>query len=168
MVVWDPNETLGGNPPEAVRNARVILWKGYCSVHQRFRVEQVERVRRERPGIRVIVHPECRWEVAQVADEIGSTEQIIRAVYSSEPGSKWAVGTEIHLVNRLAKELKDREVISLDPSVCVCTTMFRIAPQHLLWSLENLVAGQVVNRIRVDERTRHWARMALERMLSLR
>jgi quinolinate synthase len=167
MTVWDPREALGGNPPEAIRNARVILWKGYCSVHQRFQVEHVERVRRERPGMRVIVHPECRWEVAQAADEIGSTEQIIRAVRGSAPGSKWAVGTEIHLVNRLSKEWKDREVISLDPSVCVCTTMFRIAPQHLLWTLENLAAGQVVNRISVDDHTRHWARVALERMLLL-
>ena len=168
MVVWDPHETLGGNTPEAVRRARVILWKGYCSVHQRFLVEHVRRVRRERPGIRVIVHPECRCEVAQAVDEIGSTEQIIRAVRGAQPGSKWAVGTEIHMVNRLSKELQDREVISLDPSVCVCTTMFRIAPQHLLWVLENLVAGHVVNRIRVDERARQWARVALERMLSLR
>ncbi len=168
MVVWDPNEALGGTTPEAVRHARVILWKGYCSVHQRFRVEHVERVRREHPGLRVIVHPECRWEVAEAADSIGSTEQIIKAVASGEPGSKWAVGTEIHLVNRLSKQFTDRMVISLDPSVCVCTTMFRISPQHLLWALENLAAGQVVNRIRVDDRTRRWARVALERMLSLR
>ncbi len=168
MVVWDPNEALGGTTPEAVRHARVILWKGYCSVHQRFRVEHVERVRREHLGIRVLVHPECRWEVAEAADFIGSTEQIIKAVTSGEPGSKWAVGTEIHLVNRLSKQFTDRMVISLDPSVCVCTTMFRISPQHLLWALENLTAGQVVNRIRVDDRTRRWARVALERMLSLR
>ncbi len=168
MVVWDPHEALGGTTPEAVRRARVILWKGYCSVHQRFRVEHVERMRREHPGIRVIVHPECRWEVAEAADSIGSTEQIIKAVASGEPGSQWAVGTEIHLVNRLSKQFTDRMVISLDPSVCVCTTMFRISPQHLLWVLENLVAGQVVNRIFVDDRTRRWARVALERMLSLR
>jgi quinolinate synthase len=168
MVVWDPNEPLGGNAPEALRGARVILWKGYCSVHQRFRVEHVDRVRREHPGIHVIVHPECRWEVAEAADSIGSTEQIIHAVASGDPGSTWAVGTEIHLVNRLSKQLTDRTAISLDPSVCVCTTMFRISPQHLLWVLENLAAGQVVNRIRVDDRTRHWARVALERMLSLR
>ena len=168
MVVWDPNEAFGGNLPEAVRRARVILWKGYCSVHQRFRVEHVVRVRREHPGIHVMVHPECRWEVAEAADMIGSTEQIIRAVTSGEPGSKWAIGTEIHLVNRLTKQLTDRMVISLDPSVCVCTTMFRISPQHLLWTLDNLAVGQVVNRISVDDRTRHWARVALERMLSLR
>jgi quinolinate synthase len=168
MVVWDPNESLGGNSPEAIRRARVILWKGYCSVHQRFRPEHVARVRREHPGIRVIVHPECRWEVAQAADSIGSTEQIIQAVTSAEPASKWAVGTEIHLVNRLSKQLTDRMVISLDPSVCVCTTMFRISPQHLLWALENLAAGQVVNRVSVDDHARRWARVALQRMLSLR
>ncbi len=168
MAVWDPNEALGGNTPQALQRARVILWKGYCSVHQRFRPEHVERVRRQHPGIHVIVHPECRWEVAEAADTIGSTEQIIKAVTSGEPGSRWAVGTEIHLVNRLSKQLADRAVISLDPSVCVCTTMFRISPQHLLWALENLAVGQVVNRIRVDERTGRWARVALERMLSLR
>jgi quinolinate synthase len=168
MIVWDPYQELGGNTPEAIRAARVILWKGYCSVHQRFTTKHVERVRREHPGIRVIVHPECRFEVAQAADEIGSTEGIIKAINASPAGSEWAVGTEIHLVNRLGKELKDRKVISLDSSVCVCTTMFRITPQHLLWALENLGAGNVVNRISVDERTRHYARVALDRMLSLR
>ena len=168
MIVWDPYQEFGGNSPEAIRNAQVILWKGYCSVHQRFTPQHVERVRREHPGIRVIVHPECRFEVAQAADQIGSTEGIIKAITASPAGSEWAVGTEIHLVNRLAKELKDRKVISLDPSVCVCTTMFRITPVHLLWALENLGAGNVVNRISVDERTRHYARVALDRMLSLR
>ena len=168
MVVWDPYQDFGGNTPEALHNARVILWKGYCSVHQRFRPEHVQRVRREHPGIRVLVHPECRWEVAQAADDIGSTEGILRVIKAAEPGSQWAVGTEIHLVNRLSKQFRDRLVMSLDPSVCVCTTMFRITPQHLLWALENLVAGNVVNRISVDDRTRHHARVALERMLSLR
>jgi quinolinate synthase len=168
MIVWDPYEEFGGNTPEAIHNARVILWKGYCSVHQRFTRQQVERVRREHPGIRVIVHPECRFEVAEAADQIGSTEGIIKAIQASPAGTEWAVGTEIHLVNRLGKELKDHKVISLDPSVCVCTTMFRITPQHLLWALENLGEGNVVNRISVDERTRHHARLALDRMLSLR
>jgi len=168
MIVWDPYQEFGGNSPEAIRNAQVILWKGYCSVHQRFTPKHVERVRREHPGIRVIVHPECRFEVAQAADQIGSTEGIIKAITAAPAGSEWAVGTEIHLVNRLGKELKDRAVISLDPSVCVCTTMFRITPVHLLWALENLGAGNVVNRISVDERTRHYARVALDRMLSLR
>jgi quinolinate synthase len=168
MIVWNPYLEFGGNTPEAVRNARIILWKGYCSVHQRFTTQQVERVRREHPGIRVIVHPECRFEVAQAADQIGSTEGIIKAIQASPAGSQWAIGTEIHLVNRLSKELKNHTVISLDPSVCVCTTMFRITPQHLLWALENLGEGNVVNRISVDERTRHHARVALDRMLALR
>ncbi len=168
MIVWDPYQALGGNTAEAVRNARLILWKGYCSVHQRFTPQQVARVRREHPGIRVIVHPECRFEVAQAADEIGSTEGIIKAIESSPAGTQWAVGTEIHLVNRLGKTFADRKIISLDPNVCVCTTMFRITPQHLLWALENLGSGNVVNRISVDERTRYYARLALDRMLSLR
>jgi len=168
MIVWDPYQEFGGNTPETIRSARVILWKGYCSVHQRFTPQQVERVRREHPGIRVIAHPECRFEVAQAADQIGSTEGIIKAILASPAGTAWAVGTEIHLVNRLSKELQDHKVISLDASVCVCTTMFRITPQHLLWVLENLGEGNVVNRISVDERTRHHARVALDRMLSLR
>jgi len=168
MIVWDPYEELGGNTPEAIRDARIILWKGYCSVHQRFTPQQVERVRREHPGIRVIAHPECRFEVAEAADQIGSTEGIIKAIQASPAGTEWAVGTEIHLVNRLSKELKAHKVISLDPSVCVCTTMFRITPQHLLWALENLGEGNIVNRITVDERTRNHARVALDRMLSLR
>jgi quinolinate synthase len=168
MIVWDPYEELGGNTAQAIAKARVILWKGYCSVHQRFTPEQVTKVRRENPGIRVIVHPECKFAVVQAADEIGSTEGIIRVVQAAPPGSKWAVGTEIHMVNRLSKELKDRQVMSLDPSVCVCTTMFRITPVHLLWALENLGAGKIVNQISVDERTRKFARAALDRMLSLR
>ena len=167
MVVWDPYRELGGNSAEAIRAAKVILWKGYCSVHQRFLPQHVERVRREHPGIRVIAHPECRWEVVQLADEVGSTEQIVRKVRASEPGTNWAVGTEIHLVNRLGKELTDHTVISLDPNVCVCTTMFRISPQHLLWVLESLVEGRVVNGITVEEDIKKWARVALERMLSL-
>jgi quinolinate synthase len=168
MVVWDPYEELGGNTEEAIRNAKVILWKGYCSVHQRFLPEHVERVRREHPGMRVIVHPECRFDVVQMADDIGSTERILKTITQSPPGSAWAVGTEVHLVNRLAKTFPDRTVISLDPHVCVCTTMFRITPQHLLWSLENLAEGVVVNRIAVPDETRHWARVALDRMLSLK
>jgi quinolinate synthase len=168
MTVWDPYLDLGGNTEEQIRRAKVILWKGYCSVHQRFTLQHVERVRKENPGIRVIVHPECRFEVAQAADQIGSTEGIIKAITGAEPGSEWAVGTEIHLVNRLSKELKDRKVMSLDRSVCVCTTMFRITPVHLLWALENLAAGRIVNRISVDDRTRHHARVALDRMLALR
>jgi quinolinate synthase len=168
MIVWNPYEDLGGNTAESIQKAKVILWKGYCSVHQRFTPEQVAKVRREHPGIRIIVHPECRFEVAQAADEIASTEGIIRLVKASPPGTKWAVGTEIHLVNRLGKELKDHQAISLDSSVCVCTTMFRITPLHLLWALENLAEGRVVNQISVDEHTRKYARAALDRMLALR
>lgn len=167
MVVWDPRKDLGGLPEEALRRARVLLWKGYCSVHQRFLPEHVERVRREHPGIRVIAHPECRWDVCELADEIGSTERILKAIAASAPGSKWAVATEIHLVNRLAHQHPDKLVVSLDPNVCVCTTMFRISPQHLCWVLENLVAGRMVNQITVDTETRRWARQALERMLNL-
>jgi quinolinate synthase len=167
MIVWDPYQELGGNAAEALRKAKVILWKGYCSVHQRFLPKHVVRVRNEHPGIRVIVHPECMFDVAQAADEIGSTEGIIRSILASPPGTTWAVGTELHLVNRLSKELPDRQIISLDRSMCVCTTMFRITPAHLLWALENLVAGKVVNQISVDERTRRFARIALDRMLSL-
>jgi quinolinate synthase len=167
MVVWDPYRELGGNTPEQLRSAKMILWKGYCSVHQRFLPEHVDRVRREIPGVKVIVHPECRFEVVQKADMTGSTEQISKIIRAAEPGSTWVVGTEIHLVNRLSKELPDRTVQSLDPNVCVCTTMFRISPQHLLWTLDNLCEGRIVNQIVVDEKTKQWARVALERMLSL-
>jgi quinolinate synthase len=167
MAVWDPDRARGGLTEAQVRRARVLLWKGYCSVHQRFLPEHVDRVRREHPGIRVIAHPECRFEVCQLADDIGSTEGILQKVAASPPGAKWAVGTEIHLVNRMAKTFPDKLVISLDPNVCVCTTMFRIAPQHLCWVLESLAAGRVVNRIQVPEDDRRWARVALERMLSL-
>lgn len=168
IVVWDPYREMGGNSEQALRNAHVILWKGYCSVHQRFLLEHVEQVRREHPGMRVIVHPECRFEVVQAADNVGSTEGILRTIREAQPGSAWAVGTEIHLVNRLAKMFPDRMVISLDPHVCVCTTMFRISPHHLLWALENLGEGRVVNRIAVDDQTRGWAKVALDRMLSLK
>jgi quinolinate synthase len=167
IILWDPYQDFGGNSPEAIRKSRVILWKGYCSVHQRFTPEHIARVRRMHQGIRVIVHPECRYEVAQAADQIGSTEGIIEAIAQSPVGTQWAVGTEIHLVNRLSKEMPGHQIMSLDPSVCVCTTMFRITPQHLLWSLDNLAAGNIVNQISVDQRTRHFARIALDRMLSL-
>lgn len=167
MPVWDPHQLQGGNSIERYRAATVILWKGHCSVHQRFLPEHVDHARDLYPGVRVIVHPECRWEVVQKADDAGSTEHIIRQVENSPPGSSWAVGTEIHLVNRLAKEHPDRLVVSLDSSGCLCTTMYRISPQHLLWVLENLIDGRVVNRIAVNEEVRHWARVALDRMLSM-
>jgi quinolinate synthase len=167
MAVWNPYEEGGGLREDEIRRARVILWKGHCSVHQRFLPEHVERTRKRYPGIRVIAHPECRWEVCQVADEIGSTEFIIRRVTESPAGSPWAVGTEIHLVNRLARENPDRFVITLDDCGCLCSTMYRISPQHLCWTLESLEAGLVVNRVKVDAETKRWAQMALSRMLEI-
>jgi quinolinate synthase len=169
MVVWDPNEMWGGLTPDAVKAARIILWKGHCSVHTRFTVRQIEALRVQHPGLRVIVHPEVPWEVVQAADESGSTEFIISRVKSSPVGSIWAVGTEIHLVNRLAQEMyPDRTVLSLDQFGCLCSTMFRVSPNHLLWILEGLVAGEVHNRIVVPEGQKHWTRVALDRMLSVR
>ncbi len=168
MVVWDPNEIWGGVEPEAVKRARMILWKGHCSVHARFTARQIENVRIQHPGIRVIVHPEVPWDVVQAADDSGSTEYIIKTVKESPAGSKWAVGTEVHLVNRLAAEVQpDRTVISLDQFGCLCSTMFRVSPNHLLWILEGLVDGQVHNRIVVPDDQKHWTRVALERMLSI-
>jgi quinolinate synthase len=167
MALWDPHEDSGGLTEEEIRGARVILWKGHCSVHQRFLPEHVKKAREKYPGIRVVAHPECRWEVCQLADEVGSTEFIIRRVTEAPPGSQWAVGTEIHLVNRLANEHRDRLVVSLDDCGCLCSTMYRISPQHLCWTLESLLAGQVVNRVSVDPETKRWARIALDRMLEI-
>jgi len=170
MVVWDPYQIDGGLSPDRLKAAKVILWKGHCSVHQRFLPEHVDRVRREEPGMQVIVHPECRWEVCQKADDVGSTEHIIQAIERAPEGSSFAVGTEIHLVNRLAKRFAPlgKRVITLDDSGCLCTTMYRISPQHLAWALENLVEGKVVNRIKVDDDVKQWARVALDRMLEIR
>ncbi len=170
MVVWDPYQINGGLAPERLRAAKVILWKGHCSVHQRFLPEHVDRVRREHPGMQVVVHPECRWEVCQKADALGSTERIIDLIERAPEGSSFAVGTEIHLVNRLAKQFAPlgKRVMTLDESGCLCTTMYRISPQHLAWTLENLVEGRVMNRIRVDEDVKHWSRVALDRMLEIR
>jgi len=167
MAVWNPQEESGGLSEEQIRQARIFLWKGHCSVHQRFRPEHVERVRQTHPGIRVIAHPECSWEVCQLADEVGSTEYLLKRVVESPPGSQWAIATEIHMIDRLAKEYPDRLVISLDDCVCMCSTMYRISPQHLCWTLENLRAGQVVNRVSVDTETKRWARVALNRMLEI-
>ena len=169
-VVWDPFMLQGGLDPDRLRRARVILWKGHCSVHQRFLPEHADKVRAKYPGIKVIVHPECRWELCQKADGIGSTEGLIKMIKEAPEGSKFAVGTEIHLVNRMGKEFakENKMVITLDDSGCLCTTMFRISPQHLCWALENLVDGQVVNRIQVPEDVKHWARVALDRMLEIR
>jgi quinolinate synthase len=169
MVTWDPYKVNGGNDPERLARARVILWKGHCSVHQRFLPGHVDAVRQRYPGIQVIVHPECRWEVCQKADALGSTERLIKLVEDGAPGSMFAIGTEIHLVNRLAQRFasQGKKVITLDDTGCLCTTMFRISPQHLAWALENLVAGRVVNRIQVREDVKYWARVALDRMLEV-
>ncbi len=167
MVVWDPLREMGGLEEDQIRKARVILWKGHCSVHQRFLPEHVKNTRQTHPGIRVIVHPECRWEVCQLADEVGSTERILKSVTEAAPGSRWAVGTEIHMINRLAKDYPDRFVVSLDDCACLCSTMYRISPQHLCWVLENLQEGRLVNQIRVDSETKRWALAALNRMLEI-
>jgi quinolinate synthase len=169
MVVWDPSEIFGGVDADAVRRARMILWKGHCSVHTRFTVKQIQAVRRQHAGIRVIVHPEVPWDVVQAADDSGSTEYIIKTVKNSAPGSVWAVGTEVHLVNRLANEVApERTVVSLDQFGCLCSTMFRVSPNHLLWILEELVAGRVHNRIVVPDEQKQWTKVALDRMLSIR
>jgi quinolinate synthase len=167
MVVWDPDLPFGGLTPEAVRDARLILWKGHCSVHTRFSVKQIENFRRTYPAGQVIVHPECTWDVVQAADLNGSTDYIIRTIGASPEGSIWAVGTEVHLVNRLARQMAPaRTVMTLDPVGCLCSTMFRISPNHLLWALEGLIDGQVYNQITVGEPTRTWAKVALDRMLA--
>ena len=167
MVVWDPYQLQGGQTAERLRKAKVILWKGHCSVHQRFLPEHVDKVRAKYPGMQVIVHPECRWEVCQKADGIGSTDYLIKKVKEAPSGSAFAIGTEIHLINRVAKEHPDKHVITLDDSGCLCTTMFRISPQHLCWALENLVEGNVVNPIKVKPGVKRWARVALDRMLEI-
>ncbi len=169
MVVWDPYEMFGGLDPDQVARAKMILWKGHCSVHERFSVQQIAAIRTQHPGVRVIVHPEVPWEVAEAADDCGSTEYIIKTITSSPIGSIWAVGTEVHLVNRLADDLApDRTVLSLDRFGCLCSTMFRVSPNHLLWILEALVEGQVHNQIVVPDDQKHWTRVALDRMLSIR
>ena len=146
----------------------MILWKGHCSVHARFTVRQIENLRAQHPGLRVIVHPEVTWDVVQAADDSGSTEYIIKTVSESPVGSVWAVGTEIHLVNRLARQVQpDRTVLSLDQFGCLCSTMFRVSPNHLLWTLEGLVAGTVHNRIVVPPDQKHWTKVALDRMLTI-
>lgn len=167
MVLWNFRKPNGGLTDEQIENAKVILWQGHCSTHQRFSVEQIEKARRDYPGVNVIVHPETRWEVVQAADLNGSTERIVKAVREAPAGSTWAIGTEINLVNRLAKQHPGKTVFCLDPVVCPCSTMYRIHPAYLAWVLEGLVAGHVVNEIRVDAETRKWALVALERMLAL-
>jgi quinolinate synthase len=168
MVLWDPNKELGGNTPDELRRARLILWKGHCSVHGRFRPWHVEQVRREVPGIKVLVHPECEREVVEKSDLNGSTEFIIKAIEEAPAGSAWAVGTEVNLVNRLAAAHPDKEIRLLAPDLCMCATMYRIAPQNLAWVLDSLVSGHVVNQIIVPEETARWARVALDRMLAIK
>jgi quinolinate synthase len=166
-VLWNPWKKNGGLSEEELRSAKVILWRGHCSVHGRFSRENVDEVRARIPGVKVLVHPECKNEVVTVADVIGSTEMIIKTVEASPAGSKWAIGTELNLVSRLASLNPDKEIVFLDKTVCYCSTMNRIDLPHLVWAMENLVAGRVVNQISVDERTAHFARVALERMLAL-
>ncbi|MDQ1357281.1 MAG: quinolinate synthase [Acidimicrobiaceae bacterium] len=167
MVVWDPRRDLGGLEERQVKEATFVLWKGHCSVHQRFRPAHIAAFRADHPGGQVIVHPECSQDVVAASDQVGSTDFIIAAVAAAPPGSVLAIGTEIHLVQRLAAEHPDRLIVSLDPLICPCSTMFRIDAPHLCWVLERLVAGQVVNRITVDPDTTTWARVALQRMLDI-
>jgi quinolinate synthase len=168
MEVWDPRHQRGGLDEAGVKGATLVLWKGHCSVHQRFRPEHVEQFRATHPDGVVVVHPECAREVVELADLVGSTDYIIKAVSEAAAGTVVGVGTEIHLVQRLASEHPDLDVQSLDPLICPCSTMFRIDAAHLCWVLERLVDGEVVNRITVDAETASWARVALERMLEIR
>ncbi|NTV39676.1 MAG: quinolinate synthase NadA [Demequinaceae bacterium] len=166
-VVWDPRKPLGGNTPEALAAARVILWKGHCSVHGRFRKDNVDTLRERVPGINILVHPECTHEVVTSADYVGSTEYIINTLDAAEPGSSWGIGTELNLVRRLADSHPDKQISFLEDTVCFCSTMNRIDLPHLVWVLESLVGGSVPNRIVVDSVTQQQARIALDRMLAL-
>jgi len=167
MALWNPHEELGGNTEEELRDAKLILWRGHCSVHGRFKPWHVDQVRKETPDIKVIVHPECMYEVVEKSDLNGSTSFIINTITNAPSGSKWAVGTELNLVLRMQKKFPDKEIRLLAPDLCMCATMYRIAPQNLAWAMENLVAGNVVNQISVDDETKHFALIALERMISL-
>jgi quinolinate synthase len=167
MVLWNPHEELGGNTEEDLLNAKLILWRGHCSVHGRFKPWHVEQIRKQVPGVKVLVHPECMREVVELSDLDGSTSFIIKTVENSPAGSKWAIGTEVNLVNRLAERFPDKEIRLLAPDLCMCATMYRIAPQNLAWAMENLLEGNVVNEIIVDDETKHFALVALERMINL-
>lgn len=167
-VVWDPRQDLGGNEPAKLRDADFVLWKGQCSVHQLFRPEHVEQVRTKFPDMKVIVHPECRWDVVQSADLAGSTAYIVQQINAAPARSQWAVGTEVHLVNRLAAQHPEQKIMVLSDCQCLCTTMYRIDLPHLCWAIENLVEGNVVNQIKVDDQTRKWAMVALDRMLAIK
>jgi quinolinate synthase len=166
-VVWDPLQPNGGVTPEQLRAARMILWKGHCSVHGRFSAGCVDELRATIPGVNILVHPECRHEVVTRADLVGSTEFIIKTIENAGPGTAWAVGTELNLVQRLAKAHPDKQIMFLDKTVCYCSTMNRIDLPHFVWAMENLVAGNLVNRIVVDPDTQRWAKVALQRMLDL-
>ena len=168
MVVWNPFKPLGGLTEDEIRNSKVILWQGHCSVHTRFTVKQINEAREKFPDVQGVVHPECVREVVEAADMDGSTEFIIKVVEEAPPGSVFGIGTEINLVNRLAKENPDKTIFCLDPVVCPCATMYRIHPAYLAWVAEGLVAGKVTNQITVNEDTAHYARLALEQMLSLK
>jgi quinolinate synthase len=168
MVVWDARQELGGNDPTRLEKADFVLWKGHCSVHALFRPEHVDQVRQKYPGMKVIVHPECTWEVVQKSDLAGSTAYIVKTVKSAPPGSQWAIGTEVHLINRLKNQHPEQKVIVLSDCQCLCTTMYRIDLPHLCWTLDNLLEGKVVNEIRVDDQTRKWAIVALQRMLAIK
>jgi quinolinate synthase len=168
MVVWDPHEYCGGLVPERIRDARLLLWKGHCSVHTRFTVAQIDAFRKTYPNGKVVAHPECTFDVVRAADLSGSTEFIVQTLRNSPEGSVWAVATEIHLVNRLARELAPaRSVVTLDPFGCLCSTMFRVSPNHLLWVLEGLLEGTIHNPIAVPDETKRWAKLALDRMLEI-
>jgi len=168
MCVWNPHEPeLGGNSKAALEASRVILWQGHCSVHAMFRPEHVDGLRKNIPGVKILVHPECSMEVVDKADLVGSTSYILRQVEQAPPGTKWAIGTELHLVKRLEAAHPEQEIHFLSPVVCMCATMYRIDLAHLCWSLEHLEAGDAVNVIRVDDETAKWAVVALERMLAV-
>src|SRR5829696_8646681 len=167
MALWNPHEELGGNTEEQLHNAKLILWRGHCSVHGRFKPWHVDKVRKDIPGVTVLVHPECMREVVEISDLNGSTSFIIKTVENAPSGSKFAIGTEVNLVNRLQARFPDKEVHLLAPDLCMCATMYRIAPQNLAWSLDNLANGVIVNEISVDAETKHYAGIALERMISL-
>jgi quinolinate synthase len=166
-VLWNPWKPMGGLTEDQIRNAKMILWRGHCSVHGRFTRETVEEVRSRVPGIQVIVHPECTHEVVLAADVVGSTEKIIQTVTASPAGSKWAIGTELNLVSRLAQTNPDKEILFLDKTVCYCSTMNRIDLPHLVWAMESIVAGHIVNEIKVDERVARYSKLALDQMLAL-
>jgi quinolinate synthase len=166
-VLWNPWKPMGGLTEQAIQSAKVILWRGHCSVHGRFTKESIDEVRERIPGVQILVHPECQHEVITNADAVGSTEMIIRTVESSPAGSKWAIGTELNLVSRLAKNNPDKQIVFLDKTVCYCSTMNRIDLPHLVWAMESLVAGHVVNQISVDPHVAKYSRIALEQMLAL-